>query len=127
MSRQGGSLGAVERVEETGEGFGVSREIVRPTKVPNHFAHHVGLARVIPFVEEVIVNADWEQHIPMFAVFLLQGALDFANHRHALERMLGTDYHQLVIMPDSGVNLTPHRFTPLGIFVKLPATDVLRL
>jgi len=36
----------------------------------------------------------------------------------ALERMLGAD-HQLVIMPDGGVNLTPHRLTPLGILVKL--------
>jgi hypothetical protein len=39
----------------------------------------------------------------MFAVFLLQGALDFANDGRALERMLGADHHQLVIMPD-GVN-----------------------
>ena len=90
----------VERVEETGEGLCVGREIVPPPKMPYHFAHHVGLARVIPFVEEVIVNADWEQHIPMFAVFLLQGALDFANDGRALKRMLGADHHQLVIMPD---------------------------
>jgi hypothetical protein len=33
----------------------------------------------VPFVQEVIVNADGEQHIPLFAVFLLQGALDFVD------------------------------------------------
>ena len=92
-------MGPVERVEETGEGLGVGRKIVRPAEVPNHFAHHIGLAGVIPFVEEVIVNADGEQHIPMFAVFLLQGALDFANDGRAFERLLGADDHQLVIMP----------------------------
>jgi hypothetical protein len=41
--------------------------------------------------------------------------------------MLGADHHQLVIVPDGSVNLTAHRFTPLGIFVKLPTTDVLCL
>ena len=107
----GGLLGAVEGVEETGEGLGVGREIFPPAKVPGHFAHHIGLAGVLPFVEQVIVNADGEQHILMFAVFLLQGALDFANDGRALERMLGADHHQLVIMPDGGVNLTPHRLT----------------
>src|SRR5208337_1023267 len=115
----GGLLRAVERVEETGESLRVGREIVYPAKVPDHFAHHIGLEGVFPFLEEVIVNADWKQHIPIFAVFLLQGALDFANDGHALKRMLGADHHQLVIMPDGGVNLTPHRLTPLGIFVKL--------
>jgi hypothetical protein len=54
-------LGAVERVEETGEGPCVRREIVYPGKIPDHFAHHSGLAGVLPFVEEVIVNADGEQ------------------------------------------------------------------
>jgi hypothetical protein len=63
----------------------------------------------------------------MFAVFLLQGALDFANDGRALKRILRADHHQLVIMPNGGVNLTPHRFTPLGIFVKLITTDVLCL
>jgi hypothetical protein len=53
--------------------------IFTPVKVPDHFAHHVGLAGVIPFVEEVIVNADGKQHIPMFAVFLVQGVLDFVD------------------------------------------------
>ena len=101
MSRHGGSLRAVERVEESGEGLGVGRVIFPPAKVPGHFAHHIGLAGVVPFVEEVIVNADGEQHIPMFAVFLLQGALDFANDGRALKRMLGVDHHQLVIMPDT--------------------------
>jgi len=95
----GGLLRAVERVEETGEGLGVGRVIFPPPKVPSHYPHHVGLAGVIPFVEEVIVNADREQHIPMFAVFLLQGALDFANDGRALQRMLGANHHQLVIMP----------------------------
>ena len=94
MSRHGGSLGAVERVEETGEGSGVSREIVYPAKVPNHFAHHIGLAGVVPFVEEVIVDADGEQHIPMFTVFLLQGALDFANDGWTFERLLGAKWCQ---------------------------------
>ncbi len=98
----GGSLGAVESVEETGEGLGVRREVVRTAKVPGHFAHHIGLTGVIPFLEEVIVNADGEQHILMFAVFLLQGALDFANDGRALKRMLGADHHQLVIMPSTG-------------------------
>jgi len=51
VSRHGGSQGAVERVEETGEGLGVSREIVPPAKVPNHFTHLIGLAGVVPFVE----------------------------------------------------------------------------
>ena len=97
----GGLLGAVEGVEETREGLCAGREIVYPAKVPDHFAHHVGLAGVIPFVEKVIVDADGEQHIPMLAVFLLQGALDFANHGRAFERMLGADHHQLVIMPDT--------------------------
>ena len=78
----------VECVEETGEGLRVGREIVPPSKVPGHFGYHIGLAGVIPFVEEVIVNADWEQDILMFAVFLLQGALDFANDGRALKRML---------------------------------------
>jgi len=63
----------------------------------------------------------------MFAVFLLQGALDFANDGWTLQRMLGADHHKLVIMPDGGVNLTPHQLAPLGVFVKLPAADVLRL
>jgi len=71
-------LGAVERVEETGEGLGTGREIVRPAKVPDHFAYHVGLAGEIPFVEEVIVNADGEQHIPMFGLMLLV-TLDFTD------------------------------------------------
>jgi len=123
----GGLLGAVERVEETGEGLGVGREIVYPAKVPDHLAYHIGLAGVIPFVEEVIVNADGEQYILIVAVFLLQGALDFANDGRAFERMLGADHHQFVIMPDGRVNLTPHRLTPLGIFVKLPTANVLRL
>ncbi len=55
----------------------------------------------------------------MFAVFLLQGALDFANDGLALQRMLGANHHQLVIVPYGSVNLTPHRLTPLGIFVEL--------
>jgi hypothetical protein len=54
----GGLLGAVERVEETGEGLGVGRQIVYPAKVPNRFARHIGLAEVIPIAQEVIVNAD---------------------------------------------------------------------
>src|SRR5208283_5817280 len=66
--------------------------------------HHIGLAGMVPWVEQVIVNADGEQHIPMFAVFLLQGALDFANHGHAFDRLPGADHHQLVIMPDGGFN-----------------------
>jgi len=82
---------------------------------------------VIPFVKEVIVNADGKQHILVFAVFLLQGALDFANDGRAFERMLGADHHQLAIMPDGRVNLIPHRFASLGIFVKLPTANVLRL
>jgi len=106
----GGLLGAVEGVEETREGLRVGREIVPPAKVPGHFAHHISLAGVIPFVEEVIVNADGKQHILMFSVFLLQGALNFADDRRTLKRMLGADHHQLVIMPDGGVNLAPHRF-----------------
>jgi len=118
--RLGGLLGAVERVEEAGEGLCVGRGIFPPAKVPDHFAHHIGLAGVLSFVEQVNVNADGEQHIPMFAVFLLQSALDFANDGLTLQRMLGADHHQLVIMPDGGVNLTPRRLTPLGIFVKLP-------
>ena len=121
----GGLLGAVEGVEETREGLCVGREIVR--KVPDHFAHHVGLAGVIPFVEQVIVNADREQHVLMFVVFLLQDALDFANDGRAFERMLGADHHQLFIMPDGSVNLALHRLSPLGIFVKLPTPDVLCL
>jgi hypothetical protein len=36
----------------------------------------------------------------MIAVFLLQGALDFADDGLTLQRMLGADHHQLVIMPD---------------------------
>jgi hypothetical protein len=112
VSRHGGSLGAVERVEETGEGFGVSRVIFPPAKVPNHFAHHIGLAGVVPFVEEVIVDADGEQNILVFAVFLLQGTLDFADDGWTFERLLGADHHQLVIMPDGGVNLT-HTGCPL--------------
>ena len=112
-------LGAVERFEETGEGLRVGRENVCPAKVPNHFAYHAGLAGVLPFVEQVIVDADGKQHIPMFAVFLLQGTLNFADDGLTLELMLGADHHQLVIMPDGSVNLTPHRLTPLGILVKL--------
>jgi hypothetical protein len=53
-------LGAVEGVEETGEGLRVGRVIVPAAKVAGHFAHHIGLAGVISFVEEVIVNADGE-------------------------------------------------------------------
>ena len=79
---------AVERVMETKKGLLVGCEIVRPAKVPGHFAHHIGLTGVIPFVEQVIVNADGEQNILMFAVFLLQGALNFANDGRALQRML---------------------------------------
>ena len=100
MSRHGGSLRAVERVEESGEGLGVGRVIFPPAKVPGHFAHHIGLARVVPYVEQVIVNADGEQHALIIAVFLLQGALDFADDGLTLQRMLGADHHQLVIMPD---------------------------
>ena len=114
-----GLLRAVEGVEETAEGLGVGLVISPPAKIPRHFAHHIRLPGVVPFVEEVIVNADGEQHIPMFAVFLLEGALDFANDRRAFERMLGANHRQLVIMPDGGVNFTPHRLTPLGIFLKL--------
>jgi hypothetical protein len=106
LSLRRGLLRPVERVEETGEGLGVGREIVPPVKVPGHFAHHIGLARVILFIEEVIVNANGKQHIPMFAVFLLQGALDFANDGLTFERLPGADHHQLVIMPDGGVPLT---------------------
>jgi len=54
----GGLLGAVQRVEETGEGLGVGRVIFPPAKVPDHFAHNVGLAGVLPFFDEVIVDAD---------------------------------------------------------------------
>jgi len=97
----GGLLGAVERVEETGEGLSVGRGIVPPAKIPDHFADYVGLAGVIPFLEEVIVDADGKQHVPMFAVFLLQRALDFANDGRALKRILRADHHQLVIMPDT--------------------------
>jgi hypothetical protein len=43
----------------------------------------------------------------MFAVFLLQDAVDFPKDRRALERMLGADHHQRVIMSDGGVNLSP--------------------
>jgi hypothetical protein len=32
--------------------------MVPPTKVPHHFAHHIGFAGLIPFLEEVNVNAD---------------------------------------------------------------------
>jgi hypothetical protein len=41
----------------------------------------------------------------MFAVFLLQGALDFANDGLTLQRMLGADHHQLVGVPDGGLSL----------------------
>ena len=44
-------------------------------------------------------------NIPVFAVFLLQGALDFANDGRALKGVLGADHHQLVIMPDDGFPL----------------------
>ena len=53
-----GLLGAIERIEKTGEGPGVSCVMVPPTKVPHHFAHHIGFAGLIPFLEEVNVNAD---------------------------------------------------------------------
>jgi hypothetical protein len=49
VSRHLGLLGAVERVEEAGEGLGVGREIFRPAKVPGHYSHHIGLAAVVPF------------------------------------------------------------------------------
>jgi len=75
----GGLLGPVEGIQKSGEGLGVSRVSFPVAKVPNHFAHHLDLAGVLPFVEKVIVNADGKQNVPMFAVFLLQGALDFAN------------------------------------------------
>ena len=29
-----------------------------PAKAPDHFAYHIGLAGMLPFIEEVIVNAD---------------------------------------------------------------------
>ena len=69
----------------TKDSLGVGRVIFPSAKISGHFAHHIGLAGVIPFVEEVIVNSDGEQHIPMFAVLFLQGAVDFANDRHALQ------------------------------------------
>ena len=106
---------------ERGEGLDVRGVSFPPAKVPDHFAHHIALADVIPFAEEVIVNVDGEQHIPLFAVFLLQGAIDFANDGWAFKRTLGADHHQLVIMPDGSANLAPQRLTPLGIFVELPA------
>ena len=56
----------------------MGREIVRPVKVPCHFAHHIGLAGVLPFVEQVIVNADGKQHIPIFGLMLLV-TLDFTD------------------------------------------------
>ena len=78
----GSLLGPVERVEETGEGLDVGRVIFPPAKVPGNFAHHIGLTGVVPFVEQVIVNADGKQNIPIFAVFLLQG--------RSISRMTGT-------------------------------------
>ena len=75
----GGSLRAVEGVEETGGGLGVGRVIFPSAKVPDHLAYHIGLAGVVPFIEKVIVNADGEENVLIFAVFLLQRALDFAD------------------------------------------------
>jgi hypothetical protein len=40
VSHHLGLLGAVERVEETGEGLGVGREILPAANVPDHFADH---------------------------------------------------------------------------------------
>jgi hypothetical protein len=46
----------------------VGRVIFPPAKVPDFFAYHIGLAWVIPFLAEVIFDADGEQNIPAFAV-----------------------------------------------------------
>jgi hypothetical protein len=54
----GGSLRAVERVEETGEDLGVGLEIFRHGRISDHVAHHIGLAVVLRSVEEEIVNVD---------------------------------------------------------------------
>ena len=50
-------LWPVERVEKTGEGLGVLCLGDPAAKVAGHFAHHIGLAGVLPVVEQVVVNA----------------------------------------------------------------------
>src|SRR5208282_2782296 len=50
----------------------------------------------------------------MFAVFLLQGALDFADNGLTLQRILGADHHHLVIMPDGGLPLISKSLRPPG-------------
>ena len=68
----GGWLGPVERVEQTGEGRLVGCETVPPTEITRHFTHYVGLAGVIPFLVQVIFNADGEQYLLSVGLRLLQ-------------------------------------------------------
>ena len=48
--------GRLSASRKRGEGLGVGRVIFPAANVPDHFAHHIGLAGVIQFVEEVIVD-----------------------------------------------------------------------
>lgn len=118
---------ALEIAQQPLQSLGVGDGVFPLAKIADYLLDQVGLPLVFPAVEDVIVNSDWEQHVLLFAILPLEGALDFSKHGWALQGILGADDDELVVNSYSTVNFAPHGPAPLCILWKEPAPNALTL
>src|SRR5208337_450790 len=81
---------------------------------------------MVPFLEQVVVDPDREQHVLTLAVFSLQSPLNFAQHRAALKGVLGADDDDPVVGRDADIDLTPDRLSPCSVFSETPHAQMIR-
>lgn len=82
-------------------------------KVTHYFGNHVGFAGMFPAVKQVVIDPDWEEHVPTFPILALKCSLDLPQDRPAGEGMLRADDKKLVVV----VNRTT---PPTVIYQPLP-------
>src|SRR5687768_15969096 len=100
-----------------------------PAGIRIHRFYDIRHRIVIPAWEEVIIDPDGEEDIginilpcllpPHPIIFLLEGSLDLAVDGRTREGGFGGDQHELIVLPDSLINLAPQGFSSFRVFIPL--------
>src|ERR1700733_14324850 len=54
-------------------------------KIADYLTQNVRLPRVLPLIENIVINTNWKQDLLAFAILSIEGALDLSEDRAALE------------------------------------------